>query len=435
MAGGPRVSIVLQVRPESGSLRACVASLIWQTRPPWELLVVAPAGDPPAASYLRGVRDTAPVRVEMLEVHTHPSGFEAIAWVLGAARGDAVVFLDDATIVTSGWLDHLATLSEVHPSLVTVSPFRGPEGGAGDGPDDDDSLDELERINSRSIRRGTLNYGQWAVAKQIDGCFYVRRRALADAPGLQGSLAYPISACELFGGLPEPAARHAIALDTYVGSIGHLECPLEPPFRDDEPPRWPGTVAGAGSSGEAGHALPPDFNPDGLLPPGDYPLTFPELRDSMLVCGPPGAARWDPEWRLMLADNLEILARQLAALDLKQLYIAGSFVERKAKPGDLDGYFVCTPDELFRGNLYQRLNAIDGERVWTMEWADRRHGPTTGPFPRPPMWHKYRVELQANHGQSTTSFRDHYGRPLDYPSAFRRSKVNMKPKGIVRMLY
>ena len=48
------------------------------------------------------------------------------------------------------------------------------------------------------------------------------------------------------------------------------------------------------------------------LPPGDYPLTIEELRDSFLVGGPQGAGRgWDAAWRLKLVNNLEILARQL----------------------------------------------------------------------------------------------------------------------------
>jgi hypothetical protein len=37
-------------------------------------------------------------------------------------------------------------------------------------------------------------------------------------------------------------------------------------------------------------ALIPPFGRDGLLPPGDYEVTFPELRSSNLVLGP-GAPR------------------------------------------------------------------------------------------------------------------------------------------------
>jgi hypothetical protein len=58
-------------------------------------------------------------------------------------------------------------------------------------------------------------------------------------------------------------------------------------------------------------AIPP-FGPDGLLPPGDYELSFAELRQSVLVLGPGGSGTWptwDCAWRSKLVDNLELLTR------------------------------------------------------------------------------------------------------------------------------
>src|SRR5213592_4337187 len=53
--------------------------------------------------------------------------------------------------------------------------------------------------------------------------------------------------------------------------------------------------------------LPP-FDAYGLLPPGDYPLTLPELKQSMLVNGPaPAHEPWDAPWRAHLVDNLGVL--------------------------------------------------------------------------------------------------------------------------------
>ncbi len=58
--------------------------------------------------------------------------------------------------------------------------------------------------------------------------------------------------------------------------------------------------------------LPMEFSPEGLLPPGDYRLTFDELRTSMLVLGPANRSpSWDTDWRHQLVDNLETLAEQL----------------------------------------------------------------------------------------------------------------------------
>ncbi len=44
----------------------------------------------------------------------------------------------------------------------------------------------------------------------------------------------------------------------------------------------------------------PPFQSDGLLPPGDYEVSFVELRQSLLVVGPRDADRcpnWDMMWR------------------------------------------------------------------------------------------------------------------------------------------
>ena len=57
----------------------------------------------------------------------------------------------------------------------------------------------------------------------------------------------------------------------------------------------------------------PDFDADGLLPPGDYEVSFDELRASPLVLGPGkkvGYESWDSHWRSYLVDNRPELLRQ-----------------------------------------------------------------------------------------------------------------------------
>jgi len=52
----------------------------------------------------------------------------------------------------------------------------------------------------------------------------------------------------------------------------------------------------------------PVFGPDGLLPSGDYEVSFEQLRGSVLVLGPRDSAHypsWDQAWRLHLVDNLK----------------------------------------------------------------------------------------------------------------------------------
>ena len=84
----------------------------------------------------------------------------------------------------------------------------------------------------------------------------------------------------------------------------------------------------------------PTFQPNGLLPPGDYEVSFDELRRSVLVSGPPDTAQesaWDGGWRRRLVDNLEILTKQLWQVGVREVYADGSFVEDKDHPNDIDG--------------------------------------------------------------------------------------------------
>ena len=176
----------------------------------------------------------------------------------------------------------------------------------------------------------------------------------------------------------------------------------------------------------------PDFNADGLLPPGDYELTLDELRKSTLVVRPPSVnPTWDGDWRRTLIDNLEILVKQLWQVGLTDVFIDGSFVEDKDHPNDIDGYFVCDLDTLASGRLQRELNLLDPHKVWTWDPASRR-AYRGDPKKQLPMWHIYRVELYPHVGQ-LSGIRDRYGNELEFPSAFRMSRRNGQPRGIVKI--
>lgn len=79
------------------------------------------------------------------------------------------------------------------------------------------------------------------------------------------------------------------------------------------------------------------FKEHGLLPAQDFPMTFDQLRTSLLVTGPRDESPWDTHKRLTLVSNLEILVNQLWRVGIAEIFIDGSFVEDKASPGDIDG--------------------------------------------------------------------------------------------------
>lgn len=180
----------------------------------------------------------------------------------------------------------------------------------------------------------------------------------------------------------------------------------------------------------------PEFVADGVLPPGDYELSLADLKDSMLVVGPRRGGRqkrpaWDTDWRRQLVDNLEVLVTQLSQVGITEIFVNGSFVEDKDHPNDIDGYFECDLKRLASGELQRTLNALDPHQVWT--WDPRRRQPCRG-FGKLqlPMWHVYRVELYPHFGQPA-GIRDRFGNELEFPSAFRISRRNDTPKGIVKV--
>jgi hypothetical protein len=185
--------------------------------------------------------------------------------------------------------------------------------------------------------------------------------------------------------------------------------------------------------------LIPTFDHDGLLPPSDYEVSFDELRRSVLVIGPddPGEhSGWDTPWRTRLVENLETLVIQLWQVGIREIFADGSFAEDKDHPNDIDGYFVCTLDQLRTGEMVRRLNLLDPHKVWTWDPASRK--PYQGyPKKQLPMWHRYRVELYPHvPGLGVGSgIRDKHGHELEFPSAFRQSRRDGKPRGIVKVRY
>ena len=178
--------------------------------------------------------------------------------------------------------------------------------------------------------------------------------------------------------------------------------------------------------------LLPAFTEEGVLPAGDYPLTLEGLAASPLVGGPTSPPRWDATWRGELVGNLGLLARQLWHVGIDAVYVDGSFVEDKAHPHDIDGYFECDLHYLESGALERDPNALDPHNVWTWDPQQRRWDPDSGKA-QLPMWFAYHVELYPHFGQPA-GITDQFGNQLQFPSAFRLSRRSYTPKGIVRLV-
>jgi hypothetical protein len=125
------------------------------------------------------------------------------------------------------------------------------------------------------------------------------------------------------------------------------------------------------------------------------------------------------------------MVRQRWHVGIKDIFIDGSFVEDKDHPNDIDGYFVCDLMELATGRLERNLNLLDPDKVWT--WDPKSRRPFKGyPKKQLPMWHRYRVELYPHYGQGS-GITDRFGNELEFPAAFRRSRRDGRPRGIIKI--
>lgn len=176
------------------------------------------------------------------------------------------------------------------------------------------------------------------------------------------------------------------------------------------------------------------FTDQGVLQPGEYEFTFDRLRESIFVVGPdePKIPEWDSNWRLHLVNQAEILISQLWEIGITEIFIDGSFVEAKPHPNDIDGYFECDISEYASGYIERQLNLRDPYKIWTWDSKNRKsyRGYTKKQLP---MWHKYRIELYPHYGQNS-GIRDEFGNDQIFPAAFRKSRTNGAPKGIVKII-
>lgn len=89
---------------------------------------------------------------------------------------------------------------------------------------------------------------------------------------------------------------------------------------------------------------------------------------------------------------------------------------------------------MFASNQLTCVNGNVLVAVWTAVGTRTADLFVQGPYPKKqlPMWHQYRVELYPHFGQSS-GIQDQYGNELEFPAAFRRSRADGKPKGIIKI--
>ena len=126
----PKVSVVLATRDRPSRLRRAIDSVLAQTYPRWELIVVDDGGSREARSVVDSVGD------ERLSVIDGDGSGAASARNLGleSATGSLVAFLDDDNLMAPAWLRAVVVAFQDRPGLTAV---YGAQLRTGEPPADD----------------------------------------------------------------------------------------------------------------------------------------------------------------------------------------------------------------------------------------------------------------------------------------------------------
>jgi GT2 family glycosyltransferase len=115
-------SIIIPCWNQLEFTRRCVAALMRQTTPRWELIVVNNGSTDGTADYLGGVQDVSPVPVTIIANGTNRGFPTGINQGLQYARGEYLVLLNNDVVVTDGWLDQLIALSAIEEKTDASEP-------------------------------------------------------------------------------------------------------------------------------------------------------------------------------------------------------------------------------------------------------------------------------------------------------------------------
>lgn len=171
--------------------KLCLPSLLRYTRPPYELIFLDIGSLDGTREYLAGIQTAAQLRIEIVSTATDLGIPEATREALSHVRGQYVVLLNNDTIVTEHWLEHLVGLANmspamglvgpmsnyaVPPQLVETVPYRVGRKRATGGRPWEIEVEAMQRFAQELYKANT---GKWEEAERLGGfCLLIKRVAL-----------------------------------------------------------------------------------------------------------------------------------------------------------------------------------------------------------------------------------------------------------------
>jgi GT2 family glycosyltransferase len=240
------VSVVIPCWGQLEHTRLCVSSLLRHSRRPFELIFVDLGSLDGTPEYLAGVADAAPVRVDVVRVSGESDFRDGCTEGLLRARGESIVWLNNDTIVSSGWLQQLVALAGGHPQIgmvgpmsncapspqqVTPIPYRigarrmpAPEA---DGQPDRRASD-LATVDRFAREWREQHRGQWSEVERLGGfCFLLKRSVLHQIDFLDDQAGRGVFDADALCGRVRQAGYHlACCRDLFIHHFGTRLAPV-----------------------------------------------------------------------------------------------------------------------------------------------------------------------------------------------------------------
>jgi GT2 family glycosyltransferase/tetratricopeptide (TPR) repeat protein len=181
-AGDGLASVIILCHNQLEYTRPCLESVLAYTRSPYELVLIDNASTDGTPEYLEGLRSRdGPARVEVIRNGANVGFPAGCNQGLARARGEYLVFLNNDTVVTEGWLDGLVRWSlHEYPSVGLVGAVtnasRPPQEIAVDYPG-------LDGLPAFAARRRQEYAGQALEAERLTGFCLLARREVLDRVG------------------------------------------------------------------------------------------------------------------------------------------------------------------------------------------------------------------------------------------------------------
>ena len=184
-------SIIIPCWNQLEFTRKCVAALMRQTGPNWELIVVDNGSNDGTGDYLAGVQDASPVPVTVIANATNRGFPAAINQGLEFARGEFLVLLNNDVVVTEGWLGQLVGLASVQEGTAeggipkSKIGLVGPMSNYAAPPQLVEDVPYRELDGMRCFARGWReeHRGKWFTVRKLSGFCLLMTRDVYQAVG------------------------------------------------------------------------------------------------------------------------------------------------------------------------------------------------------------------------------------------------------------